>query len=155
MNVRVRFAPSPTGFLHVGGARTALYNYLFAKKHNGVFVLRIEDTDIERSTKESEEQLIEALTWLGLDWDEGPNVKGEYGPYRQSERTYIYKQMTEKLINEGKAYYSYTYPEELEEIKEKLIKEGKPPHYSYELLEPYNTEARNCQHTIMLLLLMI
>ncbi|KLO21417.1 MULTISPECIES: glutamate--tRNA ligase [unclassified Marinitoga] len=142
MKVRVRFAPSPTGFLHVGGARTALYNYLFAKKHNGTFVLRIEDTDVERSTKESEEQLIEALTWLGLDWDEGPNVKGEYGPYRQSERTYIYKQMTEELINKGKAYYAYVYPEDLEKIKAELIKNGKPPHYSYELIESYNTEER-------------
>lgn len=140
--IRTRFAPSPTGYLHVGGARTALFNYLFARKNGGKFILRIEDTDIERSTKESEEQLIKALKWLGLDWDEGPQVGGEYGPYRQSERTEIYKQKTKELIELGKAYEAYAYPEELDKIKEELLAAGKPPHYSYEEVSKYDTPER-------------
>ncbi|MCD6267755.1 MAG: glutamate--tRNA ligase, partial [Thermotogaceae bacterium] len=120
--VRVRFAPSPTGFLHVGGARTALFNYLFARKENGKFILRIEDTDIERSREEYEKRLIEALKWLGLDWDEGPDVGGEHGPYRQSERIHIYHEVAEYLVNKGKAYYVYAYPEEIEKIRERLLK---------------------------------
>lgn len=86
MKIRVRFAPSPTGYLHVGNARTALFNWLFARQKGGVFILRVEDTDIERSLQEYEEALISALKWLGLDWDEGPDIGGDYGPYRQSER---------------------------------------------------------------------
>jgi glutamyl/glutaminyl-tRNA synthetase len=106
---RVRFAPSPTGLLHVGNARTALYNWLFARRQGGQFLLRIEDTDLERSEARCETQLIEDLRWLGLDWDEGPGdlgqpEKGAYGPYRQSERLSIYAQHTERLLSEGKAY---------------------------------------------------
>ncbi|MFN3995858.1 MAG: glutamate--tRNA ligase family protein, partial [bacterium] len=89
--VRTRFAPSPTGYLHIGGARTALFNYLFAKKNNGKFILRIEDTDFERSKKEYEQEIMTDLQWLGISWDEGPDKNGNYGPYRQSERTELYK----------------------------------------------------------------
>src|SRR5210317_1342013 len=94
--VRVRFAPSPTGSLHVGGARTALFNYLFARRHGGEFVLRVEDTDTARSTRASEESMMEDLRWLGLDWDEGPDIGGPCGPYRQSERGEIYKELADK-----------------------------------------------------------
>jgi len=140
--VRVRFAPSPTGYLHVGGARTALFNYLFARKTNGKFILRIEDTDLERSEKVFEEQLINALRWLGLDWDEGPDIGGPYGPYRQSERTELYHYYAQELIKQGKAYEVYAYPEEIEQLREKLLAEGKAPHYTREMLEPYNTAER-------------
>ena len=107
--IRVRFAPSPTGYLHVGGARTALFNWLFARKNKGKFILRIEDTDTERSTKESEKSIIDDLKWCGLDWDEGPDVEGPYGPYRQSERVKsgVYQQYVEKLINMEKVPESY------------------------------------------------
>jgi nondiscriminating glutamyl-tRNA synthetase len=104
---RTRFAPSPTGYLHVGGARTALFNFLYSKHEKGTFVLRIEDTDIERSTIESENQLIDAMTWLGLDWDEGPKMEGDFGPYRQSERKEIYREKATELIDSGKAYEAY------------------------------------------------
>ncbi|SHE53563.1 glutamyl-tRNA synthetase [Marinitoga hydrogenitolerans DSM 16785] len=104
--VRLRFAPSPTGNLHVGGVRTALFNWLFAKKYNGKFVLRIEDTDLERSTKEYEESIIEALKWCGLDWDEGPDIGGDFGPYRQSERIKLYKKYINLLIEKNMAYYA-------------------------------------------------
>ncbi|KAB2603637.1 glutamate--tRNA ligase [Pyrus ussuriensis x Pyrus communis] len=116
--VRVRFAPSPTGNLHVGGARTALFNYLFARSNGGKFVLRIEDTDLERSTKESEEAVLNDLSWLGLDWDEGPGVDGDYGPYRQSERNTLYKQYAEKLLESGHVYCCFCSSEELEKMKE-------------------------------------
>ena len=102
--VRVRFAPSPTGYLHIGGLRTALYNYLFAKKHQGTFILRIEDTDQERYVPNSEQYLIDALEWLGIIPDEGPVQGGDNGPYRQSQRKALYQQYALKLIKEGKAY---------------------------------------------------
>jgi len=102
--VRVRFAPSPTGALHIGGAHTALFNWLWARKNNGVFVLRIEDTDRERSTKAFEETILKGMEWLGLDWDEGPDVGGPKGPYRQSERNEIYHEYAEQLLREGMAY---------------------------------------------------
>jgi glutamyl-tRNA synthetase len=116
---RVRFAPSPTGLLHVGNARTALYNWLFARRFGGQFILRIEDTDLERSEAQHETQLMEDLHWLGIDWDEGPGTilepdQGEYGPYRQSERLEIYAEHTERLLAEGKAYRCFCTPEELE-----------------------------------------
>ncbi len=120
-NVRVRFAPSPTGHLHIGGARTALFNWLFARHHKGIFILRIEDTDRSRSTEEFIEAIIEGMKWLDLDWDEGP--------YRQTERFHIYKQYAERLINEGKAYYCYCSPEELEERRRLALASGKPPKY--------------------------
>lgn len=128
--IRVRFAPSPTGYLHIGGARTALFNFLFARKYNGSFILRIEDTDLERSKKEYEENIIEALSWLGLEWDEGPDKGGPYGPYRQSERLHIYKKYLEKLLNEGKAYYCFCKKEELEAERQYLLSIGKAPKYS-------------------------
>lgn len=119
--VRVRFAPSPTGHLHIGGARTALFNWLFARHHNGKFILRIEDTDRSRSTEEFIESIIEALKWLGLDWDEGP--------YRQTDRIDIYREYAYKLLREGKAYRCYCTPEELETRRQEALKEGKTPRY--------------------------
>ncbi len=127
--VRVRFAPSPTGYLHVGGARTALYNYLFAKKHGGKFILRIEDTDQARSTEASLKMVIEDLEWLGLRWDEGPDPKtlkdmGPHGPYKQSERLSIYKKIADELIAGGKAYYCFMTDEEMEAQREKMKAQG-------------------------------
>ena len=115
---RVRFAPSPTGMLHVGNARTALYNWLFARHTGGDFVLRIEDTDVERSEVRYETQLIEDLRWLGLDWAEGPQIGGPYAPYRQSERLEIYQQHTDRLLAEGKAYRCFCTAEELEQERQ-------------------------------------
>lgn len=123
-NVRVRFAPSPTGPLHIGGVRTALYNYLFAKKNDGVFVLRIEDTDQTRFVPGAEEYIIEALNWCGIKYDEGPDVGGNYGPYRQSDRKIIYSKFAEKLVEEGKAYYAFDTAEELEAMRERLKAAG-------------------------------
>lgn len=128
--VRVRFAPSPTGPLHIGGVRTALFNYLFAKKHNGTFILRIEDTDQTRYVKGSEEYIIESLEWCGLSFDEGVNVGGDYGPYRQSERKSIYKDYADKLIENGNAYYSFDTPEELSEARKSA--EGKKKTFTYD-----------------------
>lgn len=128
--VRVRFAPSPTGNLHVGGARTALFNYLFARSKGGKFILRIEDTDLERSTKESEEAVLRDLSWLGLDWDEGPGVGGDYGPYRQSERNSLYKQSAEKLLESGQVYRCFCSNEELEKMKEIAKLKQLPPVYT-------------------------
>ena len=112
-SVRVRFAPSPTGYLHVGGARTALFNWLFARRHGGVFVLRIEDTDLERSSPEMVEGILDGMRWLGLDWDEGPLVGGPFGPYFQSERLDRHRAMADQLVKKQKAYFCYCTPEEL------------------------------------------
>lgn len=112
--VRVRFAPSPTGPLHIGGVRTALFNYLFAKKHNGTFVLRIEDTDQNRYVEGAEDYIIESLNWCGIPFDEGPNKNEQFGPYRQSERKHLYKQFADALIAKGKAYYAFDTAEELD-----------------------------------------
>ncbi|KAL2332618.1 hypothetical protein Fmac_013831 [Flemingia macrophylla] len=128
--VRVRFAPSPTGNLHVGGARTALFNYLFARSKGGKFVLRIEDTDLERSTRESEEAMLKDLSWLGLYWDEGPGVGGDYGPYRQSERNSLYKQYAENLHQSGHVYRCFCSNEELEKMKEDAKQKQLPPMYT-------------------------
>ncbi len=122
--VRVRFAPSPTGFLHLGGARTALFNWAFARKYGGVFVLRIEDTDLSRSTEESVRVILESLRWLGLLWDEGPEVGGPYGPYFQSQRLHLYREYAEKLLQKGLAYECFCTPEELKERKERVIAQG-------------------------------
>ena len=111
--VRVRYAPSPTGPQHVGGIRTALYNYLFAKKLGGDVILRIEDTDQSRFVKGAEEYIIESINWCGFDFDEGVHKGGPYGPYKQSERKDIYIKYSQQLINEGKAYYAFDTPEEL------------------------------------------
>jgi len=127
--VRVRFAPSPTGELHIGGTRTALFNWLFARHRKGKFILRIEDTDILRSKNDLSQSVIENLKWLGLDWDEGPEVGGDYGPYFQSQRLQIYKKYAHKLLKEGKAYLCYCTQEELEERKRERQKESKPPKY--------------------------
>ncbi len=115
MTTRVRFAPSPTGYLHIGGVRTALFNWLWARKTGGAFVLRIEDTDQERSTAESVRVILDSLSWLGLDWDEGPGKGGPFGPYTQMERLGLYKEWAERLVREGKAYRCYCTKEELEE----------------------------------------
>jgi len=127
--VRVRFAPSPTGFLHIGGARTALFNWLYARRMGGTFILRIEDTDLARSTKESEEAIIHDLKWLGLDWDEGPEIGGDFGPYRQTDRLNLYREATEKLLANGQAYHCYCTPEELEARREEAAKKGVPFKY--------------------------
>ncbi len=129
MNVRVRFAPSPTGKLHIGNARTAIMNWVFARHENGQFILRIEDTDIDRSSEESEAGILKDLHWLGLHWDEGPDIGGPHGPYRQSERLAMYREHAERLLQEGKAFYCYCTPEELEERKQKAIAEGRSPNY--------------------------
>ncbi len=114
---RVRFAPSPTGYLHVGGLRTALYNYLFAKKNNGTFVLRIEDTDRNRFVEGAVENLISALKWAGLEFDEGPEIGGDFGPYMQSKRLDIYKKYADELIEKGRAYYCFCTPERLQTLR--------------------------------------
>ena len=130
--IRVRYAPSPTGHLHIGNARTALFNYLFARHNKGTFVLRIEDTDQKRNVAGGSESQMENLHWLGIDWDEGPDKGGTYGPYRQSERKDIYNKYIKQLIDEGKAYYSYKTEEELEEQREEQRAMGIAPHYTYE-----------------------
>ena len=129
MSVRVRFAPSPTGYLHIGGARTAMYNYLFAKAMGGKYILRIEDTDLDRSESKFEAAQIEDLKWLGITHDEGPDVGGEYGPYRQSERGHIYKAWTQKLIDEGKAFQCFCTEEELTVKREAAEAANLAPHY--------------------------
>jgi nondiscriminating glutamyl-tRNA synthetase len=126
----VRFAPSPTGHLHVGNARTALFNWLFARQKRGTMVLRIEDTDIERSEARFEDQLIADLKWLGLDWDEGPDVGGPYTPYRQSDRLEIYREHAERLLGERKAYLCFCTEEELQMERERAQAEGRQPIYS-------------------------
>lgn len=123
-NIRVRFAPSPTGPLHMGGVRTALYNFLFARKNNGAFILRIEDTDQNRYVPGAEDYIIESLKWCGIHYDEGPDAGGKYGPYRQSERKDLYRQYAEKLVAEGKAYYAFDTAEELDAMRERLKSEG-------------------------------
>ncbi|KRQ87982.1 Glutamate--tRNA ligase [Caloramator mitchellensis] len=128
--VRVRIAPSPTGNFHVGTARNALYNYIFAKQNKGKFILRIDDTDMKRNTIESETGIYEGMKWLGLDWDEGPNIGGDFGPYRQSERLEIYYKYIEKLINDGHAYYCYCTEEELEEARREQVARKEAPKYS-------------------------
>ena len=129
MTVRVRFAPSPTGHLHVGGARTAIFNWLFARHHGGAFLIRVEDTDQARSTRESETMVLDDLRWLKVLWDEGPDVGGPHAPYRQSERTEIYHRFAAELVKRDVAYRCYCSEEELEEKRKKAEAEGRPPHY--------------------------
>lgn len=129
MSVRVRFAPSPTGYLHVGGARTALFNWLFARHHGGKFILRIEDTDRERSTPEFDEDIRKGLKWLGLDWDEGPDVGGAHGPYRQRERLDRYRAAAEPLIQSGRMYKCFCSSEELDARREAALAKGLAPRY--------------------------
>lgn len=128
--VRVRFAPSPTGLLHIGGLRTALYNYLFARQHDGRFILRIEDTDRERYHEEAEKNILEALNWAGLSYDEGPDVGGPHGPYYQSRRGAAYRAAADALVRDGYAYYAFDTHEEIEQMRERLHKAGNPsPRY--------------------------
>jgi nondiscriminating glutamyl-tRNA synthetase len=127
--VRVRFAPSPTGWLHVGGARTAYFNWLFAHRAHGAFVLRIEDTDVERSSAVSESGVLDDLRWLGLGWDEGPDVGGPHGPYRQSERLALYREHAERLRAEGRAYRCFCRDDELERRRAAALAAGRPPQY--------------------------
>lgn len=124
--IRVRFAPSPTGYLHVGGLRTALYNYLFARKNNGKFILRIEDTDRNRYVEGAVENLIAALKWAGLDYDEGPDIGGDYGPYMQSQRLDIYKKFADELIKSGNAYYCFCSQERLQNLRQEQEKQKLP-----------------------------
>ncbi len=129
MTVRTRVAPSPTGDPHVGTAYIALFNLAFARQHGGKFILRIEDTDQARSTAESEQAILDSLRWLGLEWDEGPDVGGEYGPYRQSERSEIYRQYAQELIDKGHAFYCFATPEELDEMRKEQMSRGETPRY--------------------------
>ncbi len=126
MSVRVRFAPSPTGFLHIGGLRTALYNYLFARHNGGTFVLRIEDTDQSRYVEGAEEDIIKSLQWAGMQIDEGPNNPGKYGPYRQSERKAMYMDYAKQLIDSGHAYYAFDTSDEIDDMRERLKASGNP-----------------------------
>lgn len=128
-DVRVRFAPAPTGLLHIGNARTALFNHLFAKHHHGTFILRIEDTDTERSTDIAIEHILEDLRWLGIQWEEGPDRGGPTGPYRQSQRLSLYLDYAEGLLREGKAYRCYCSPERLESLRKEQLSRGKMPRY--------------------------
>lgn len=127
--MRLRFAPSPTGYLHLGGARTALYNWLIARRQGGSFVLRIEDTDRTRSTEEAIQAIVSSLRWLGLDWDEGPEVGGAYGPYRQTERLSLYQRFARELRDRERAYPCFCTPEELKQRREAALAAGKPPRY--------------------------
>lgn len=148
--MRLRFPPSPTGRIHIGNMRTALFNWLWAKRNQGELVLRIEDTDLERSTKEFEEVILKEMNWLGLDVDEGVGTGGDYGPYRQSERIDIYQKHAQKLLEEGKAYYCYCSPEEIDEMREQAASKGEMPRYNQhcrtlneEDVEEYKKEGRN------------
>ncbi len=140
--IRVRFAPSPTGYLHIGGARTALFNWLYARHHKGTFILRIEDTDQVRSTEEAVNVILEGMKWLGLDWDEGPEKGGEYGPYYQMQRLHFYQEYTEKLLKDKKAYRCYCSREELAESREKSSKDGENPNYDRHCLNLSEEERK-------------
>src|SRR5687767_4152289 len=127
--MRVRFAPSPTGQLHVGNARTALFNWLLARGAGGTFILRIEDTDVERSTRESERAIIDDLRWMGLDWSEGVDAAGDRGPYRQSERLHIYRAHAVELMSRGHAYHCFCPADQLEADRQAALAEGRAPKY--------------------------
>lgn len=143
--VRVRYAPSPTGALHIGGARTALFNWLFARHNGGAFVLRIEDTDLQRSREESAIEISEVLQWLGMDWDEGPGKDGPYGPYYQSLRLEIYHEHAHRLLERDLAYPCYCTPEELAERREKARSENRPPRYDGRCRDLDPTERRRLE----------
>lgn len=140
--VRVRFAPSPTGYLHIGGARTALFNWLFAKHHNGTFILRIDDTDEQRSTEASMQEIYGSLKWLGLNWDEGAIVGGEDGPYAQSKRGGIYRRYIQHMIESGSAYHCYCTVAELAEMRKKAQAENRQPHYNRKCLDLTPTDRQ-------------
>ena len=128
--MRVRFAPSPTGQLHVGNARTALFNWLLARGAGGAFILRIEDTDVERSTRESEAAIVRDLRWLGLDWDEGPDIGGAHGPYRQSERLHLYQSYAKELLTADAAYYCFCSTAQLDTERQEALEAGRPARYA-------------------------
>src|SRR5438132_9981888 len=128
--MRVRFAPSPTGHLHVGNARTALFNWLLARGSSGTFILRIEDTDVERSTRESEADIVRDLRWLGLDWDEGPDIGGPRGPYRQSERLHLYQSYAQELLTAESAYYCFCTTAQLDAERQEALAAGRPARYA-------------------------
>ena len=140
MTVRVRFAPSPTGYLHVGGGRTALYNYLFARRNGGTFILRSDDTDQTRSTVEFQQDILDSLGWLGLNWDEGIEVGGAFETYRQSERLDRYQEVAARLVELGKAYYSFATPDQLDQFRKEAMAEGRAPAYDGRY-EPDTDEA--------------
>jgi len=140
--IRVRFAPSPTGYLHIGGARTALFNWLYARHYKGTFVLRIEDTDQVRSTEEAVNVILEGMKWLGLDWDEGPGKDGGYGPYYQMQRLHLYREYTEKLLKDKKAYRCYCTREELAESRKKQAMGSKPLKYDRHCLSLSEDEKK-------------
>lgn len=147
--VRVRFAPSPTGALHIGGLRTALYNYLFARKHQGIFVVRVEDTDRERSLPEAEAYIEDSLAWCGLAYDEGPDAGGPFGPYRQSERTELYHRYVDQLIKAGHAYYAFDTREELDQMRHKLATEDNPsPRYDASTRHKMNNAFTLTEHDV-------
>ncbi len=141
--IRVRFAPSPTGYLHIGGLRTALYNYLLAKHNNGKFILRIEDTDRNRFVEGAIENLIHTLKWVGLEYDEGPDKPGEFGPYQQSERLSIYSENIDKLLSERKAYYCFCTQERLKEVRDKFQKMNMQPMYDKHCLQLSDNEVKD------------
>ena len=143
--IRVRYAPSPTGHLHIGNARTALFNYLFARHYKGKFIIRIEDTDTKRNVKDGEKSQLDNLKWLGIDWDEGPDKPGDYGPYRQSERKEIYQKYIQQLLDANLAYKSYKTEEELQNEREAQRSSGIAPHYVYEYEGMSNEEIKQVQ----------
>jgi glutamyl-tRNA synthetase len=151
MPIRVRIAPSPTGALHIGTARSALFNYLFAKKNKGKFILRIEDTDKERSELRWGQDILEGLKWLGIEWDEGPDIGGDFGPYKQSQRNNFYEKYLNKLLEENKAYYCFCKPEDLENKRQDQMSRGLAPkydgtcaHLSKEIVEKNLSEKKPC-----------
>jgi nondiscriminating glutamyl-tRNA synthetase len=140
--MRLRFAPSPTGQLHVGNARTALFNWLLARGQGGTFIVRIEDTDVERSTHASEQAILDDLRWLGLNWDEGVEAGGDYGPYRQTERLHIYRAHAVELMSKGAAYHCFCSPQQLEEDRQVALRDGRPPKYVGRCREIPKDDAR-------------
>ena len=143
--IRVRYAPSPTGHLHIGNARTALFNYLFARHNKGTFVLRIEDTDTKRNIADGEKSQMDNLEWLGIDWDEGPDKPGKYGPYRQSERKDIYKPLIQELLDKDLAYESFMTEEELQAQREEQKARGEATRYVYEYQSMTKVKIKKAQ----------
>ena len=143
--VRVRFAPSPTGLPHLGNVRTALFNWLFARHYGGAFIVRIEDTDVARTREGSDRMMLEDLRWLGLDWDEGPQKGGGFGPYYQSQRLSIYHSHAQRLLEEGQAYRCYCAPQRLEEMRREQQRRGQPPGYDRRCRDLSGAEARRCE----------
>src|SRR4051812_30648807 len=142
MTVRTRFAPSPTGYLHIGGVRTALFNWLFARKHGGQFILRIDDTDQGRNQPEALQPILDGFRWLGLDWDEGPEIGGPHGPYFQSQKTERYQQAVQQLLDKGLAYWDYATKEELAEEKAAAKAANRPNIYSRRWMARTDTDRK-------------